>query len=145
MIHHRFENLIRRTVLVFLGIVVTLGAIQSFVLMGRNTWSVVSRIQDVGDMQDAAMHAFAGALLVVLGLELMESVRADAGSHRRRLELVLAASLIGVGRHVLLMDLHHVDGLQLVGAAAILGALAGSYWLVRRSSLPSEEAPAPAA
>jgi len=46
----------------------------------------------------------------------------------------LLVGLIAMGRHVLEIDLHHIEPLILFGFSSLLLALAASYFLVKRAS-----------
>jgi uncharacterized membrane protein (DUF373 family) len=49
--------------------------------------------------------------------------------------VILIVAMIGVGRHILNIDLERTGGLTLVGAAALILALAVSYFLIKRTNL----------
>ncbi len=44
--------------------------------------------------------------------------------------MILAVALIAVGRHIMVLDLEHVSGVQTVGVAALVLALVGGYYLL---------------
>lgn len=94
------------------------------------------RLQDIGsaaDLQRTGQSAFGGVLLILLGLELLESLRTYFTEHKVRLELILVAATIAVGRHVILIDLEHAGGMQLIGVAALVLALTTGCYLTKRS------------
>jgi hypothetical protein len=74
--------------------------------------------------------AFSGVLLIILGLELMETLRVYFRSHRVRLETILAVAIIAVGRHVINLDVEHMSGGSLMGVAAVVLA---NGWLLSGS------------
>ena len=80
----------------------------------------------------AVQRAFAGVLLVVLGLELLETLRVYFSEHRIRLEIILVVAIIAIGRHIINLDFEHVSGATLAGIAALVAALAAGYYLVRK-------------
>jgi uncharacterized membrane protein (DUF373 family) len=94
------------------------------------------RLRDIGsaaDLQRTGQSAFGGVLLILLGLELLESLRTYFTEHKVRLELILVAATIAVGRHVILIDLEHAGGMQLVGVSALVFALTTGCYLTKRS------------
>lgn len=91
-------------------------------------------IGSVDDLQRALQRAFGGVLLVLLGLELFDTLRTYFKEHRLRLEIILVVAIIAVGRHVILLDFEHLNGLMLIGIASLIVALTGGYFLVRRVS-----------
>ena len=94
------------------------------------------RVRDIGsvaDLQRTGQGAFGGVLLILLGLELLESLRSYFTEHKVRLELILVAATIAVGRHVILIDLEHAGGMQLIGVSALVLALTTGCFLTKRS------------
>jgi uncharacterized membrane protein (DUF373 family) len=95
-----------------------------------------ARLRDIGsvtDLQRTSQGAFGGVLLILLGLELLESLRTYFTEHKVRLELILVAATIAVGRHVILIDLEHAGGMQLIGVSALVLALTTGCFLTKRS------------
>jgi uncharacterized membrane protein (DUF373 family) len=117
-----------RTILA-LGIV---GAVALIVwLVIRHLSRAVAEIETIADLQDAVQALFAGILLVVLGLELMDTLRNYFIEHRLRVELLLSVALIAVARHVIQLDYEHVSPWLVVGIGFLTLSLAASYVGVR--------------
>lgn len=93
-------------------------------------------IDSIGDLQGVALRGFSGVLLVLLGLELLDTVKVYFHEHSVRVEVILMVGLIAMGRHVLEIDLHHIEPLTLFGFASLILVLAVSYFLVKRAQLP---------
>lgn len=91
----------------------------------------VISIQTVPELMKSAQTAFSGVLLIILGLELMETLRVYFKSHRIRLETILSVAIIAVGRHVINLDVEHMAGISMIGVAVLVLALAAGYFLVR--------------
>lgn len=91
-------------------------------------------VDSVAALQPLVLRAFGGALLVLLGLELLDSLRTFSVRHQVRLELILVVAAIAVGRHIILLDLEHVPGTSIVGIACLMLALTGGYVLLTRSA-----------
>ena len=102
-------------------------------LLVTQSWDRVRDIGSVTDLQRTSQGAFGGVLLILLGLELLESLRTYFTEHKVRLELILVAATIAVGRHVILIDLEHAGGMQLIGVAALVLALTTGCYLTKRS------------
>lgn len=142
-----FEHWVVSAVQVLLMVMIVLGLLDLVYLLFRGARSDLLNIQTEGELQRAMQQGFAGILLVLIGLELLETVRAYLKSHRIRLEVVLIVAVIALGRHIVELELEDVDGLTLVGIAALIAALVGGYYLARRlradtalaSTTPSRE------
>jgi uncharacterized membrane protein (DUF373 family) len=91
-------------------------------------------IQSIDHIQQAIQHVFAGVLLLMLGLELLETLKTYFQHYRIRTEVILVVAMIAVGRHIIQFDFEHTSGSVLAGMAALMLALAISYYLVRLRS-----------
>ena len=89
-------------------------------------------------MQEAVQRSFSGIFLILLGLELLETVKVYFTRHQIRAETILFVALIASGRHVLIIDQHHTDASTLYGIAALIMVLSGSYFLVRKGRVLGE-------
>jgi uncharacterized membrane protein (DUF373 family) len=99
--------------------------------------SVGTRLGEVGnalELQEVMQRGFGAVLVVLLGLELLETIRQYTAEHRVRVEVVFFVGLIAVGRHVIQIDYLNASIGELLGTAAIVLALATGYFLVRRGS-----------
>jgi uncharacterized membrane protein (DUF373 family) len=90
-------------------------------------------VDTVEEMLPLMQRAFAGILTVVIGLELLETLRAYFTEQHVRLEVILVVAIIAVGRHVIQVDFEHTSGPVLIGIAALLLALMAGYVALRRS------------
>jgi uncharacterized membrane protein (DUF373 family) len=90
-------------------------------------------INTIPMLTEAVQRAFSGVLLIVLGLELLETLRVYFTHHRVRLEIILVVAIIAVGRHVINLDFEHLSGAMVAGIAALVVALTGGYYLVRKA------------
>ena len=128
-----FERVVVGGLLLILGIVVLIGLITLYVLLVRNAATRVSQITDATMLLAVMQVVFGGVLAVLLGLELMETIRQYDAEHHVRVEVVFFVGLIALGRHVIQMDLGHASVGQLAGTAALIVALSVGYFLVRRA------------
>jgi uncharacterized membrane protein (DUF373 family) len=104
----------------------------------------VVRVNSLDKLQIGLQHVFAGVLLLVLGLELMKSLESFFTGFRVQVEIIVVVAIIGVARHVLLLDFEHSQATEIMAAAVLILALAISYVLVRQprpepQSTPSTE------
>ncbi|HEY7404766.1 MAG TPA: phosphate-starvation-inducible PsiE family protein [Candidatus Angelobacter sp.] len=97
-------------------------------------------IASIEHIQDAIQHVFAGVLLLMLGLELLETLKTYFQHYHIRTEVILVVAMIAVGRHIIQFDFEHTSGSVLAGMAALMLALAISYYLVRTRSVKALDA-----
>ena len=129
-----FERIIVVALLVMLAVMVLLGTVSLAILMYKNGIARFHGVNDAAELQTAMQRGFGGLLVVLLGLELMETIRKYELDHQLRVEVVFFVGLIAVGRHVIQIDYVHASSGELFGTAAIALALATGYFLVRRGS-----------
>src|SRR5262245_62023906 len=133
-----FEVVIVRLLQVIVAVVIALAMVELISLLydsiGRNLFTNGSTesgvIKSVSDLQRAVQRAFSAVLLVILGLEILETLRTYFVEHRVKLQIVVVVALIAVSRHIIQLDFEHVAGSVLAGMAALVVALTGSYFLM---------------
>ena len=90
-----------------------------------------TQIDSITELQTAVQDLFAGVLLVVLGLELMDTRRNYFIEHRLRVEFLISVALIAVARHVIQLDYEHSSPWFVIAIAVLMFSLAVSYVAVR--------------
>ena len=91
-----------------------------------------TQIDSIVELQTAVQDLFAGVLLVVLGLELMDTLRNYFIEHRLRVEFLISVALIAVARHVIQLDYEHSSPWFVIAIAVLMFSLAVSYVAVRK-------------
>lgn len=128
----KFEALIILALKVLLMAIIAIATGWLGFLLVYNTWQGLGQIETALQLQEAMQRAMAGIFVILLGLELLETVRTYAKHHRLRLEIVLVVGAIAVARHIIQLDFHHVDGLFLGGLGILIMALVGGYFALQR-------------
>lgn len=134
------QRLILISVQIFLLIVIVLAVVVLGLLAYRGIGSgLILSIDSAPEFQMRVQNAFGGALLVLLGLELLETVRVYFTEHRVRLEVIMIVAMIAVSRHIITIDFGHADGLWLIGVASLVVALGAAYYLIKRSTMNGDK------
>jgi len=121
---------------VLVMLLIAAATIVLFVLFVHGVYTQTGRIESVETLIPVMQKAFAGLLIVVLGLELLEALKTYFTTHTIRMEVVLSVAITAVGRHVLQIDFEHMDGSSLVGLAAVILSLCVGYYLVKTKNTP---------
>lgn len=116
--------------LVIVAVVVSTGVLYTLFINGLRT--NLSAIGSIDTLQPAVQNVFAGVLLLMLGLELLETLKTYFKDYHFRVEVILVVAIIAVGRHIIQFDLEHTSVGVLLGTASLMVALAVSYFLVRK-------------
>jgi len=74
-------------------------------------------------------------LLLLIGVELLETIKAYLSEQVVHSEVVLEVALIAIARKVITLDLKAYDSLTLIGIAAMILAIAGAFFLMKRCYL----------
>jgi uncharacterized membrane protein (DUF373 family) len=79
---------------------------------------------------DALLGIFGQFLIILLGFELLETVKAYLRDDVVHVEVVLIVALIALARKALLIETSTISGPSMIGLAALMLSIAASYWLV---------------
>jgi uncharacterized membrane protein (DUF373 family) len=134
----RFEPLLRRFDFVavtaleaFLVLAIGAGIVTLFVLLTHALRT--NTFDSLGLLQGALQKSFSGVLMVMLGLELLETLRAYFKTHHIKVEVILIVAIIAAGRHVIEIDVAHAPAMQLLAYGGLMLGLTASYFLVKRA------------
>ncbi len=128
---------------VLMMVVVLVATFVLYLLLLKNLFTQVARIESVDGLLPTLQQSFAGVLTVVLGLELLETLNTYFTEHHVRLEVILVVAIIAIGRHVIQIDFEHTPGTVLLGISGVILALTLGYFLVKKAQVavaPKESA-----
>jgi uncharacterized membrane protein (DUF373 family) len=78
------------------------------------------------------LEIFGFFLMVVIGLELFETIRVYVEDHTIHVEVVLLVAIVAVARKVIIIDYKEIDPLMNFSIAALILSLCAGYYLVKR-------------
>lgn len=86
------------------------------------------------------LEVFGFFLMVLIGLELLETIKAYVTEDRVHAEVVFLVALVAVCRKVIIIDYREIAPVLLFGISVLIVALGAGYFLVRRAlSYPIRE------
>ena len=74
-------------------------------------------------------------LMVLIGIELLETMKAYVLENVVHVEIILEVALIAIARKVIILDFEKYDGLTILGTAALIVAAAAAFYAVKRRFL----------
>ena len=80
------------------------------------------------------LDIFGFFLLVLIGIELLETIKAYLVESVVHVEVVLEVAIIAIARKVIILDLEKYDGLTLLGTAGLIAAVAAALFSLKRRS-----------
>ena len=75
---------------------------------------------------------FGGFLSVLIGIELLHTIKMYLKEDVVHVEIVLLVALIGVSRHVIDLDVAHLEPFTLFGISSLIIVLSGGYYLIKK-------------
>lgn len=127
---HAFERVMVLVLLVMMMAVVLLAIINLAWSLGSDLLTPpLLRLQI-----DELLDVFGQFLLVLIGIELLESMRAYLADHRFHVETALAVALVALARKAVVLDLKALGPGALLGLAALVLAFTIGYFLLRSRS-----------
>ena len=133
----RFERVMMGALIVMMGVVVALSLIEVAWLIVRDIISPPIILLDVDELLDL----FGMFLLVLIGVELLETFKAYVRERELRAEVIILVAMIALARKIIILDIKAVPSVSLVGIAAIVIALGITYYLIRVTHKGTERSP----
>ena len=132
----KFESFINITLLFMLALVVLLATIDLGWIIVKDILTPPVLLLDV----DELLELFGAFLLVMIGIELLHTVKTYITEKTVHVEVVLMVGIIAIARKVVLLEPKELGGLTLLGIGAIIFALTAGYYLVRLAGRKSTNA-----
>lgn len=82
---------------------------------------------------DTLLNVFGVFLLVLIGIELLDTIKVYFKKHVVHVEVVMLVAIIAIARKVIVMDFEKYSGFEILGIAGVIIALAGGYYLIKRT------------
>jgi uncharacterized membrane protein (DUF373 family) len=124
----RFERLITYALLVLIGAVVVLATAELAWLLAKDVLTPPLFLLEIEELQEL----FGQFLLVLIGIELMYTLRLYIEDRSIHLEAVLAVALIAVARKIIVVEPKDLPPGALFAVAAMVVGLAIGHYLVQR-------------
>ena len=82
---------------------------------------------------DDLMDLFGVFLLVLIGIELLDTIKVYLKSNVVHVEVVVLVAIIAVARKVVVLKVEELAGEAIIGIALLIIALAGAYYLIKKA------------
>ena len=126
----RIEKVVVIGLLVLMLLVVIAGSIELvFVIIQAMAEPPRFMLLDINEL----LRIFGFFLLVLIGLELLATIRMYILDDMIHVELVMVVALIAVSRKIIVLDYSKTDAITVLGIAALIIALSAGYYLMKRS------------
>ncbi len=82
---------------------------------------------------DNMLEVFGFFLMVLIGLELLETIKAYLQHDQFHLEIVFIVAMIAIARKIIILDYKSITPTMLLGMSAAVIALSAGYYFVKRA------------
>jgi len=127
---HKFERVVIATLILMLALVVLLSVLELGWVLIRDISKPPIFILEIREL----LELFGLFLLVLIGIELLETMKKYYTKGRVDLDVIISVSLIALGRKIITMDPKAYDPMTLIGIAAIILALFLGYWVIKKTN-----------
>jgi uncharacterized membrane protein (DUF373 family) len=125
----KFERIIVTALIVMMGLTILLATIELAWLIIKDIITPPVILLEINELLDI----FGLFLLVLLGIELISTLKTYLTENEVHVEVVFAVALIAIGRKVIILDVKELSGLSLIGIASIIISLSVGYFLLKRA------------
>jgi len=120
----KFEKAITVTLVLLMAIVVLLATIELGWIIVQDIITPPVFLLEIDELLDI----FGLFLLVLIGVELLETIKAYLKENVVHFDVVLTVAMIAITRKVITLDVKELPSMSLVGIAAIIVALAAAKY-----------------
>lgn len=129
-----FERLIVGSLILMMIVVILLSTFQLGRILVLDIFTPPNYLLEITELLDV----FGFFMLILIGVELLETIRAYLDDQEVHVDIVLEVALIAVARKVVIVDVKDYSPDTLLAIAAIVLSLAGAYYLQKRARTQRE-------
>jgi uncharacterized membrane protein (DUF373 family) len=136
----KFEKLVYLVLIILLGIVIVFSIAELIGLIYSGLF-----VESVYRLDNHELvNLFGFFLLVIIGIELIETLKTYLQENTIHFEVVILVALIAIARKVILLEPDNLDGFVLVGIGVIILALGATYFFIKKAkSIKGQEPDVP--
>lgn len=125
----KFTKVFERVVIIFLMTMMSILIVLATLDLGRRLIieiiSAPAFIPDINNLLDI----FGYFLLILIGVELLETIKAYLIEHVVHVEIVIEVALIAIARKLIILDIKEFSSDKLFAVAALVGVVALAFYL----------------
>ena len=129
----KFEWLIVNALIVMMMVVVLVSTVELGWIIVKDMITPPVFFLEISEL----LEIFGFFMLVLIGIELLETIKAYLVENVVHIEIVLEVALIAIARKVIILDMEKYDGLTIVGISGLIVAVAAACYAVKRR-LPAQ-------
>jgi uncharacterized membrane protein (DUF373 family) len=123
-----FEHAIIWALIVMMAVIILISTVELGYLLGKDIVTPPIFFLEIEQL----LELFGFFLLILIGIELLETIKAYLKQQVVHSEIVLEVALIAIARKVIILDLKAYDSMLVIGVAALILTIAVAYYILRR-------------
>ncbi len=123
-----FEHVIIRSLIIMMAVIILISTIELGYLIVKDIFNPPVFFLEIDELLDL----FGFFLLILIGIELLETIKAYLQDKVVHSEIVLEVALIAIARKVIILDFKEYDSIIVLGIAALILTISVAYYIVRR-------------
>jgi uncharacterized membrane protein (DUF373 family) len=131
---HKFEWFIVLALLLMMMLALLASTVELAIILVEQLLAPPWLLLNVKEM----LTVFAFFLMVLIGLELVETIKMYLDENVFHVEVVILVAIIAVARKIIIIDYGAVSYEILLSIAALMIALSAGYFLLKRATMPSK-------
>jgi uncharacterized membrane protein (DUF373 family) len=132
---NKFEKVIYAVLMIMLMVVLIAAVVDL-------AWILVISLTDISPWlleSHEMIQVLGGFLLVLIGVELLDTIKAYFRENSIHVEIVVLLAIIAIARKVILLDPSEMSGtdfgIELVGIGIIIVGLSAGYYLIKKAGI----------
>lgn len=125
----KFQNAILIVLTWMMALVVLLATAELFYIIVEEIVTPPLVLLDI----DQLLEIFGYFLLVLIGIELLETFKIYLEENVINVQVVLLVAIIAISRKVIILDVKSLPSMTLIGIGVIIVSLSAGYYLVKKS------------
>ena len=131
---HKFEWFIVLALLFMMMLALLASTVELAIILVEQLLAPPRFLLDVKEM----LTVFSFFLMVLIGLELVETIKMYLDENVFHVEVVVLVAIIAVARKIIVIDYGSVSYEILLSIAALMIVLSAGYFLLKRATMPSK-------
>jgi uncharacterized membrane protein (DUF373 family) len=125
------EKNIIYVLIVMMSIILILATVELGYYLVRNIVQSDYLVMDLDDLMDL----FGVFLLVLIGIELLDTIKVYLKQNQVHVEVVVLVAIIAIARKIVILKIEELDGETIIGIGVLIIALAIAYYLIKKAGL----------
>ncbi len=124
----KFEDAVIKSLIIMMVVVVLISTVELGWIIIKDVMTPPVFFLEISELKEV----FGFFLLIVIGVELLETIKAYLDERVIHVEIVLEVALIAIARKVIILDMDKYPGNPILGIAALILALVIAFFVIKK-------------